>query len=57
LRLKDNLASLEVKLSPEQLGPLDKVSKIEMGFPHDLFNKEMVQAFASGRMKDMIDRS
>ena len=55
-QLKDNLASLEVMLSADQLARLERVSKIEMGFPHNFFNKELVQAFAFGGMKDLIDR-
>jgi hypothetical protein len=32
------------------------VSKIELGFPHDFFNKELVQAFSYAGMKHLIDR-
>jgi aryl-alcohol dehydrogenase-like predicted oxidoreductase len=54
-QLKDNLASLEIQLSTDQLAKLNEVSKIEMGFPHDFFDREMVQAYAFGGMKDAID--
>ncbi len=54
-QLKDNLASFEVQLSTDQLARLNEVSKIEMGFPHNFFDKEMVQAFAFGGLKDAID--
>src|SRR3984893_15039202 len=45
-QLNENLASLEVSLTTEQLTRLDRVSRIELGFPHDFFNKELVQAFS-----------
>lgn len=34
-QLADNLASLEWRLTPVQLGRLDQASKIDLGFPHD----------------------
>jgi aryl-alcohol dehydrogenase-like predicted oxidoreductase len=55
-QLNDNLASLEVQLTPEQLVRLNQVSRIELGFPHDFFNKELVQAFSFAGMKDKIER-
>lgn len=55
-QLKDNLASLEIQLSSDQLKRLDRVSAIELGFPHNFFNKELVQAFSFGGMKHLISR-
>src|SRR5262249_11244943 len=54
-QVKDNLACIEVKLTPTQIAPLDAVSKIELGFPLDLFTKEMVRSLSSGGMRDQID--
>src|SRR4029077_1220145 len=54
-QLKDNISSLEVQLSTDQLSRLNEVSKIEMGFPHDFFDREMVRAVAFGGLKDAID--
>lgn len=34
---------------------LDKVSKIELGFPHDFYKKEMVRTFVYGGMRDLIE--
>src|ERR1700685_4105743 len=42
-QLQDNLASLELKLTAEQLSTLNDASAIEMGFPHDFFAKELVK--------------
>ena len=44
-----------MRLSPEQLRSLDEVSRIELGFPHDFFAKEMVRAFRYGGLRDRID--
>ena len=43
--LKDNLQCIDVKLSPEQIKQLEDVSKIELGFPHDFFQADMVKNF------------
>ncbi len=37
-QLKDNLATIEWKLSEEQYKQLDKVSAIDLGFPHDFLH-------------------
>ena len=38
----DNLTSLEFDLSNEHLKKLNKISKIELGFPHDFLNSKMI---------------
>ena len=53
-QLQDNLASLELKLSPEQLKTLDEASRVELGFPHYLYDREMVRAIAYGGMRDSL---
>src|SRR5262249_50945151 len=54
-QVKDNLACTDVKLTPAQIGRLDAVSKIELGFPLDMFTKEMVRALSACGMRDQID--
>jgi aryl-alcohol dehydrogenase-like predicted oxidoreductase len=54
-QVKDNLACIEVKLTATQVNQLDAVSKIELGFPLDMFTKEMVRSLSSGGMRDQID--
>jgi aryl-alcohol dehydrogenase-like predicted oxidoreductase len=54
-QLQDNLASLELKLTTDQRKRLDSVSRIQMGFPHDFLDKELVQAFSFGGLKNSID--
>jgi aryl-alcohol dehydrogenase-like predicted oxidoreductase len=54
-QVKDNLASVDVKLEPAQIRRLDTVSHIELGFPLDMLSKEMVRSLSSGGMRDQID--
>jgi aryl-alcohol dehydrogenase-like predicted oxidoreductase len=54
-QLKDNLSSLNLKLTAGQRERLDMVSRIQLGFPHDFLNKELVQAFSFGGLKNSID--
>jgi aryl-alcohol dehydrogenase-like predicted oxidoreductase len=53
-QLQDNLASLELSLTPEQVKTLNEASAIEMGFPQEFFEKEMVKTFAYGGLRDKI---
>jgi len=53
-QLEDNIASLTLSLSPEQVAALDQASGIELGFPHDFYRREMVHAFIHGGMRDRI---
>lgn len=54
-QLEDNLASLNIELSDEQLKKLDQVSKIELGFPHDFYEREMVKNFVYAGLADRIE--
>jgi len=42
-QLQDNLASIEVSLSPEHLQRLNEVSQIELGFPHDFLHNDNIR--------------
>jgi aryl-alcohol dehydrogenase-like predicted oxidoreductase len=53
-QLQDNLASLELSLSPEQVKTLDDASRVELGFPYDFYSKEMVRGFIYGGLRDRI---
>jgi aryl-alcohol dehydrogenase-like predicted oxidoreductase len=53
-QLRDNLATLDLVLSPEQLKSLDGASRIELGFPQALYEKEMVRATMYGGMWDRL---
>ena len=53
-QLKDNLASLDVHFSPEQLARLDQASAVPLGFPHDFLALPSVRAITSGGLADRI---
>jgi aryl-alcohol dehydrogenase-like predicted oxidoreductase len=53
-QLQDNLASLDLELSAEQLKSLDGASRIDLGFPQSIYQKEMVRATRYGGMWDRL---
>ncbi len=53
-QLQDNLASIDLSLSADQLKALDEASRIDLGFPYDLYAKDMVRALMRGGMGDRI---
>src|SRR5262249_31558927 len=53
-QLEDNLASYDLSLSANQLKILDEASRIELGFPHDFYTRDLVRGLAYGGMRDRI---
>ena len=53
-QLQDNLASLDLELSGEQLKSLDGASRIEPGFPQGIYDRETVRAVRYGGMWDRL---
>jgi len=53
-QLQDNLASFDLILSPDHLKTLDEASRIELGFPYDIYAKEMVRTILYGGLRDQI---
>ena len=53
-QLQDNLASLDLRLSAEQVKALDEASSIEPGFPYYLYAAQMTRALMYGGMRDSI---
>ena len=53
-QLRDNLASLELSLSAEQLRTLDEASRIDLGFPQNMFAKDLPRSLMYGGMADKI---
>src|ERR1700726_2963800 len=53
-QLQDNLASLDLELSAEQLKSLDGVSRIELEFPQSIYDREMVRAIRYGGTWDRL---
>jgi aryl-alcohol dehydrogenase-like predicted oxidoreductase len=53
-QLQDNLGSLDLTLSAEQLKTLDEASRIELGFPYEFYEKESVRAIIDAGLRDRI---
>jgi len=53
-QLQDNLASLDLELSSEQLKSLDAASRIELGFPGSIYEREMVRSIRYGGTWDAL---
>jgi len=53
-QFEDNLASLSVSLTPEQVKALDEASTIELGFPHEFYRRDLVRALVYGGMAERI---
>jgi aryl-alcohol dehydrogenase-like predicted oxidoreductase len=53
-QLEDNLASLTLSLSPAQVTQLDEASSVELGFPNDLYRREMIGKLLHAGMRDRI---
>jgi aryl-alcohol dehydrogenase-like predicted oxidoreductase len=53
-QLQDNLASLDLALSPDQVKILEEASRIDLGFPQELYAKEFPRALRYGGMRDQI---
>ena len=53
-QLQDNLSSLDLELSAEQLKSLDRASRIGLGFPQRIYEREMVRAIRYGGMWDRL---
>ena len=53
-QLQDNLGSFDLVLSAEQLDSLDEASRIELGFPQSIYEREMVRAIRYGGVWDRL---
>ena len=53
-QLQDNLASLELALSADQLRTLDEASRIELGFPNSMYAKELARSLIYGGLREQI---
>jgi aryl-alcohol dehydrogenase-like predicted oxidoreductase len=56
-QLEDNLASLDLELSAAQLKSLDAASRVDLGFPQELYTKELVRALRYGGVADRLSIS
>lgn len=55
-QLEDNLKTIDVTLSKEQLQKLDAASAIELGFPGDFFKEEGVRNNVFGGFYDKVEK-
>lgn len=53
-QLQDNLASFDLTFSADQLKILNEASRIELGFPYDIYTREVVRAMCYGGLRDQI---
>jgi aryl-alcohol dehydrogenase-like predicted oxidoreductase len=53
-QFEDNLASLGLTLSAEQVKALDEASHIELGFPYDFYERDLVRSIRYGGLRDQI---
>jgi aryl-alcohol dehydrogenase-like predicted oxidoreductase len=53
-QLQDNLASIELTLSADQLRTLDEASRIEPGFPYSIYALESARQTMYGGLRDQI---
>jgi len=53
-QLQDNLASFDLALTPEQINSLHAASRIDLGFPQELYGKEFPRALRYGGMRDQL---
>src|SRR4030081_317631 len=53
-QFQDNLVSFDLVLSADQLKTLDEASRIELGFPHDFYAKELIRTFVYGGLRAQI---
>ncbi|QQL48557.1 aldo/keto reductase [Mucilaginibacter ginkgonis] len=55
-QLHDNLKTVDVKLSDDQLKRLDEVSAIKLGFPGDFLKEEAVRTNSFGGFYDRVEK-
>ncbi len=54
-QFRDNLACLDLALDEGQVKRLDAASRVELGFPHDFYERDLVKGLVYGGMRDRID--
>jgi aryl-alcohol dehydrogenase-like predicted oxidoreductase len=54
-QIKDNLGALDFTLGPEHLKRLDEASRIDLGFPHNFLDKDVVRNLVYGGTYDRIE--
>lgn len=55
-QIKDNMACLDLELTPAQQKRLNDVSAVDMGFPHDFLSSDRIREMLSAGTFDQIDK-
>ncbi|MEX5636556.1 aldo/keto reductase [Parafrankia sp. FMc2] len=55
-QLTENLRSVAIELTDDQVGRLDEVSSVPLGYPHNYLASSMAKSFRSGGMYERISR-
>ena len=55
-QLRDNLAALDVTLSPENMARLSAANPVDLGFPHDFLQADYVQKLIFGDAAAQLER-
>ena len=53
-QLEDNLRSLTLEVTPDDVKLLDETSQIDLGFPYELYAKESLRSLIGGGMQDHL---
>ena len=56
-QLSDNLRSVEIELSEEQVARLDEASDVPLAYPHPYLSSAMARSFRSAGMYDRLAAS
>jgi aryl-alcohol dehydrogenase-like predicted oxidoreductase len=54
-QLDENIASLGIRLDADQMEELDRVSEIELGFPLDMINSQLIRSFKTSGKHHLLD--
>jgi len=55
-QLEDSLGCLNFEIPQQQMNRLNKVSEIQLGFPHDFLKADYIKDIIFGGMQDLIER-
>ncbi len=56
IQLKDNLACLNISITPQHLERLDSISKIDLGFPHNFLKRKSIREIVYSGVYDKIEK-
>jgi aryl-alcohol dehydrogenase-like predicted oxidoreductase len=54
-QMRDNLACLEVELTPEHVRRLDEISAIDLGFPYEFLRRDVIKRLVYGDAYELVE--